>query len=81
MQFRHRAQELLHEIEGGFDVERQQVLLGDREHPREPYAGNGFRDDRQFGAVGHMLEIEHPRKAFAADMREPVDAFPDEEFE
>src|SRR4029079_15225846 len=81
VQFRHRAEELLDEIEGGLDVERQQVLLRDREHPRQSYARYGLGDDRQLGAVRHMLEIEHARKAFTAHMGAAVDAFPDQELE
>jgi len=81
VQFRHRAEELLHQIKGRLDVERQQVLLRDGEHPRQPDPGNSLGDDRQFGALRHVLEIEHPCKAVAADVGEAVDPFPDQELE
>ena len=81
VQFRHRAEQLLSEIEGGLDIEWQQVLLGHREHPREPDAGDRLGDDRQFGPLRDVLEVEHAREVVAAHMGQLVDAFSEEELE
>ena len=63
VQCRHRRHELTDQTERGVDFERQKLLLGDREHGRQPRARHTVRDDHELGGV-------LPEALHAADARE-----------
>ena len=80
VQFRHRRDDLPDETERRVDVERQQVLLGNRQHPRQPHAVDVARDERQARRVADLFQFVHAGQRLAAHVREPVDALAHQEF-